>query len=166
MKTTLTYIKARIKIDDQSGCWEWQGCKSGGYGIRFEYIGMENGKQVRKAYLIHRAIWELMNGPIPNGLCILHKCDNPPCCNPDHLFIGTKGDNNDDRDRKGRTVFVRGEQHGKAVLNEDAVREIRRQLESRGEKKRGLITELAKEFSVSPWAIQCVIKRKTWIHVK
>ncbi len=75
-------------------CWEWQFSKyKNGYG-KFSHL--------RKSNYTHRISWELKNGEIPKGLCVLHKCDNPCCVNPDHLFLGTIGDNNHDRDVKGR----------------------------------------------------------------
>ncbi len=54
--------------------------------------------------MTHRVAWEDANGPVPDGKCVLHKCDNPPCCNPEHLFLGTREENNADRDAKGRTA--------------------------------------------------------------
>ncbi len=75
-------------------CWEWQGRRyPTGYG--------RSGHQVYS----HRRSWEITNGPIPRGLHVLHKCDNPPCVRPDHLWLGTHADNMHDRDRKGRDRF-------------------------------------------------------------
>ena len=85
---------ARGLVVRESGCIEWTG-----YTIRCGYGRTPaNGKQT----LTHRLAWELANGPIPDGLFVLHSCDNPPCCNIEHLWLGTKGDNNADRDAKGR----------------------------------------------------------------
>lgn len=75
-------------------CWEWIGLKNEtGYGTL-------TVRQQR--WLAHRLSWTLHRGPIPNGLCVLHKCDFPPCVNPDHLFLGTRTDNHADMIRKGR----------------------------------------------------------------
>ncbi|MBN9687145.1 MULTISPECIES: HNH endonuclease signature motif containing protein [unclassified Corallococcus] len=87
---------AKVDRTNASGCWEWQGArlKSGGYGA-FR-IG---DKTVRAS----RLAWELTHGPVPEGLIVRHlACDNPPCCNPAHLALGTMQDNVDDKDRKGR----------------------------------------------------------------
>lgn len=78
----------------ENGCWVWFGQKDkGGYGVFWFY-----GKQCRA----HRASHELYAGLIPAGMCVLHRCDNPACVNPDHLFIGTRKDNTQDMLRKGR----------------------------------------------------------------
>lgn len=75
-------------------CWEWNGNRSPyGYGR----------KRIKTVlYQTHRLAWAWVNGPIPAGLCVLHRCDNPPCCNPRHLFLGTQVDNNNDTISKGR----------------------------------------------------------------
>lgn len=81
-----------------NGCWEWKGSKiPTGYGHL-------NWETCRNAYA-HRVSWILANGEIPDGLCVLHRCDNPPCVNPDHLFLGTMADNIRDRDAKERGKF-------------------------------------------------------------
>lgn len=82
---------------DSELCWEWQGYRTvAGYGhISF---GRSNRNQMRS----HRVSWQIHYGSIPNGLWVLHKCDNPPCCNPNHLFLGTPKDNFDDMCQKGR----------------------------------------------------------------
>ena len=92
-------VKEKIenKITKKGSCWVWNGEKfRSGYGrIRIHW----------KKYTLHRVVFELYIGPIPKGLCVLHKCDNKPCINPEHLFLGTKADNAHDRDRKGRTIL-------------------------------------------------------------
>jgi HNH endonuclease len=81
-------------IDKSDNCWEWTASTTKqGYGhLTFRY----------RTLYAHRAMWECINGEIPDGLDVLHKCDNPPCVNPDHLFLGTHQDNMKDRDLKGR----------------------------------------------------------------
>ena len=98
----------------ENGCWEWQRGKIGmGYG----HISYRGNK-----LLTHRLMWELHNGTIPYKMCICHHCDNPPCCNPDHLYLGTYKDNNIDTVIKGHHI------NGHAKLTENDVREIRRLL--------------------------------------
>lgn len=93
----------------KDGCWIWKGLKhSSGYGIFFID---------RKRFCAHRISWQFRYGDIPKDICILHKCDNPPCVNPKHLWLGTKADNSIDMIKKGRCT---------AKLTENDVLEIRR----------------------------------------
>lgn len=78
---------------ESNGCLEWQGSKRGGYG-RVTTQG--------KGWTVIRLLWTLLHGEIPEGSVIRHTCDNPACCNPEHLTIGTQGDNMEDRFRRGR----------------------------------------------------------------
>jgi hypothetical protein len=90
----------KVRKSDQ--CWEWIASKTrNGYG--FFHRG---GRVDRKPIRAHRLSWELHNGPIPDGLWVLHKCDNPCCVRPDHLFIGTRSDNMKDCAAKGRIHTV------------------------------------------------------------
>lgn len=93
----LTYIDQNSS-DQPNGCRLWLREKRHGYG-RIRYGGKQRA--------LHRVIYELKIGPIPNGLCICHKCDVRNCINPEHLFIGTSAENNADRNNKGRTVSIR-----------------------------------------------------------
>ena len=108
------------KVDKKGpdDCWEWMGAKiPRGYG-EFSVSG--------KNKYAHRISWRLTNGPIPKGMCVLHRCDNPSCVNPAHLFLGTNTENMRDRDRKGRQA--RGKDHGMAKLTPQDVGEIRKML--------------------------------------
>lgn len=91
------------KVEQGPGCWEWMAGRDSATG----YGRIRIGRAGSKHQLAHRVSWELANGPIPDGLWVLHHCDNPPCVNPAHLYLGTTIDNNRDRDARGRTA--RGE---------------------------------------------------------
>ncbi len=116
---------SKVDLSNPFGCWLWlAGTKDKGYGAFWVDDRMEGA---------HRVAWELTRGPIPDELCVLHSCDNPPCVNPTHLFLGTILDNNEDMLNKGRNYVGGsgeaapcGEAHWKAVLTDAAVLEIRR----------------------------------------
>lgn len=91
------------RVDKSGPCWIWTGAQ-GHHGYGRIGIGGHDGPTV----LAHRVAWELSNGPVPEGLCVLHRCDNPPCVNPDHLFVGTQADNIRDCKEKGRMRNGRG----------------------------------------------------------
>jgi hypothetical protein len=94
MRLGLIKILSNVKVNER-GCWVWQGgCNpTWGYG-HTSWRGA--------TYAVHRLLWELMKGPIPVGKILCHTCDNPPCCNPDHLWIGTDQENHVDKTTKGR----------------------------------------------------------------
>ena len=97
-------------------CFEWQGgTNAKGYG-RY-WIG-------ERGYSVHRLVWEVINGPIPEGMCVLHHCDHPGCVNPRHLWLGTAGENNTNRAAKNRGL--NGGKNHRARLTEDEVRSLRR----------------------------------------
>jgi len=98
------------KCEKTVGCWTWQHRTSGsGYG---------RIKRHRKEMPAHKYAWEITFGKVPDGLLVLHRCDNPLCIRPDHLFLGTQSDNITDCAKKGR--------HPKSKLTADQVREIRK----------------------------------------
>jgi hypothetical protein len=87
-------LRAHVKIDKKTGCHLWTGYRGPrDYGVI--WVG-------RSPKFAHRMAWELKHGPVPDGMVVMHTCDNPPCCNPEHLMLGTPGDNNRDRVKKGR----------------------------------------------------------------
>lgn len=109
----------------------------------------------------HRVSWMLANGPIPAGMVVCHRCDNPPCVNPDHLFLGTQIDNMRDRSKKGRGNHRKGSRHGRAKLTEQDVRVIRSRYAT-GDWKQ---SDLAAEYGVSQPLIGHIVRRVTWRHI-
>ena len=141
-------IERQAKRRD-NGCLEW-----GGHRNRWGYGKIGIGRNT--TFTVHRVVWELLHGKIPCGLFVLHKCDNPPCVDPNHLFLGTAKENTLDAVRKGR--MARGERASQSKLTPDQVREIRRIYASGGI---GCHT-LAKQFSVSPPSIHSIVRKKNW----
>ncbi len=137
-----------------TGCWAWIGSGRGGHGLHiyggFTYAG-ENWYAHRFSYLFY-------NGPIPDGLWVLHHCDVPFCVNPTHLFLGTPRENNADRDRKRRTAV--GSRHGNKRLTEEQARTIRED-SAQGKSQR----RLAQEFGIGKTTVRDILQRVTWTHV-
>lgn len=149
--------KFRACIDRSGGpeaCWPWIGkCQTGGYG-RFE----GGSKLKRRSCLAHRLAWTLKNGPIPKGLNILHSCDNPPCCNPAHLFVGTHRDNMADMTAKGRSTH--GDRNGRARLTAAEVLEIRAAWAA-GRNQ----CQIARSFGVTNSQVHLIVTGKSWGHL-
>lgn len=143
-------FKDKFNIDP-NGCWIWNKFKlKSGYGTT---------AQNKKTYLAHRLSYLLHVGMIPKGLWVLHKCDNPSCVNPDHLFLGTHQDNTDDKVSKGRQL--RGDSHNMSKLTEDEITAIREFPKFRGA---GVI--LAKRYDVTPSMISYIRNGKSWKHLQ
>ena len=135
---------------NKNGCWEWIGCtNSRGYGI----FNRDNVPG-----LSHRFSWEIAYGEIPVGLSVLHKCDNRKCCRPDHLFLGTRADNNYDMVAKGRNI--RGNRVKNARLNVEDVLKIRNLKGTKTHKEMGEL------FGVSKECVWHVINNRNWKWVK
>lgn len=134
-------------------CWVWTAYRNPfGYGE----VGRKNPRRVEST---HRVSWELHAGLSAGDLCVLHKCDNPACVNPTHLFLGTRSENMDDKVRKGRQH--RGERSPNAILRESDVPEIRRRLAS-GESQ----SKIGAAFGVKRVAISAIATGRAWKHVK
>ena len=142
---------------DRSGsdCWPWRGyiCKAG-YGT-VKWRG-----QMSRA---HRVAYELAVGPIPDQALIRHGCDNPPCCNPAHLALGSPLDNMADKMGRGRwrgNATSIGEKHVRAKLTADVVRSIRAAYAAGTTS-----SQLAREHRVHPSTVMQVVNRLTWKHL-
>lgn len=145
-----------LKVKKTDSCWLWTANKNKiGYG----YFWM---KVANRQLLAHRVSYELFVGSIPCGLLVCHKCDNPSCVNPNHLFIGTHLDNMNDMFNKNRQSTCKsraGIQNGRARLSEDDVIQIRiiKNLKN---------IEIAAKFGVSPVTIEQIKNRRLWKHIK
>ena len=148
LKRRTTHFWTKTNPVSSHECWEWIGFKDGnGYG-RYGRI------------LAHRIAYELTLGEIPRGMAVCHKCDNPGCVNPDHLWIGTQADNVRDmlakgRDRRGPPR--RGETSNKAKLTSNQVREILQSTET--------LRTLADRYGVSGTAIHYIRHKRNWRHL-
>ena len=144
-----------ITINKTSNCWEWNGSKRGGYGRMI--IGSRTDG-TRKSVSAHRVSYELKYGEIPDGIEICHRCDNPCCVNPEHLFAGTRQDNIDDRQRKGRNITFVGEEQPRSKLTRKAVKDARWERAYKGTSYQ----KLADKYGVSKKTILNAINGKTW----
>jgi hypothetical protein len=149
MNIILSRFESKHEAVTESGCWLWTGSKNNkGYGIFCPS---------KKHELAHRISWQIANGPIRDGLCVLHKCDTPSCVNPTHLFLGTRLENIRDMDRKGRRIPASGELQGRSVLTEAKVREIRADTRK--------VKQIAASFCVGESAIRHVLAGRSWKNV-
>lgn len=151
-----TRLSRRVEVNGPDDCWPWRGSVDGcGYGTIHSRHGKPNAPE--KA---HRVAWEIANEQeIPSGVHVCHSCDNPPCCNPRHLFLGSAKDNAADREQKNRggdrRVF--GERHGNAKLTSDLAREIVKRVQS-GETK----TSIAKSYGISRRTVLNIVTGSVW----
>lgn len=144
----------------QEGCWSWKGpIAKGGYPVMScrRKVGSDRG---------HKVSWIIHYGPIPKRMHVCHKCDNPICTNPEHLWIGTFKQNNDDKIAKGRGRYgplpvFKGSLNPGSVLNEEKVKEIKKLL-NEGHSSYGI----GKEFGVSKTTILRIKNGVNWSHVK
>ena len=135
----------------ENGCWEFTSRTDGkGYGSIF--VGGRKGKNIS----VHRLMYEKFIGPIPEGKFVLHSCDNPPCCNPEHLFLGTHQDNMKDMRKKGRNYRTIGEKSGMSKLTTVQINNIRKS------KLNGVV--LAKKYGVSKSTISLIRNNKSRVY--
>ena len=150
------WSKVNIKNNTRE-CWEWQGAKKPrGYG---------NVKVNKQYFSAHRVSFILANGPIPEGYIVCHICDNPSCCNPTHMMLGTHKSNTADmliknRQKKKHTA-ARGEGNGKSKLSEENIRDIRKIYAAKIMNQ----YELAVKFGVTQPTIGHIVRNETWRHV-
>lgn len=153
---------ARKKIEEnifinELGCWVWKKSKQPfGYGI----ISI---KLEKKSFIgsVHRVSWILYIGNIPEKMRVCHTCDNPSCCNPKHLFLGTAKDNTRDMIKKGRHLFdFVGEKNNTAILNDEIVLEMRK-LRKKGMK----VVEIAKRFQLKYYTCLDAVSGRNWKHI-
>jgi hypothetical protein len=157
MKKLSDRFWAKVRIgDSKDSCWEWLGYKNpGGYGR----IGI--GKRSDGHEIAHRVSWILHNGVIPEGMFVLHACDNRGCVNPHHLFLGTQADNVHDCQRKGRSAggSSKGSNNPNSKLTQQEVDEIRATYKS------GVMYQyqLADLYGISQAQVSLIIRRESWI---
>lgn len=138
----------KVGCETATGCWEWTGTRRGdGYGMLWEEGAMKRA---------HRISWCLHYGPIPDGLCVLHRCDNRTCVNPAHLFLGTRTENQQDMARKGRSNI--GTKNPFAKLTVCEVREIRERYAQGGISHK----QLGANYDVHATTICRVLTGFTW----
>ena len=146
-------LSDKFKIDQITGCWNWINYKSPtGYGV------IKYGKH--HTYRVHRLMYFLWFSDFKDDMVVCHKCDNPSCINPEHLFLGTQLDNIRDRNLKGRTSRLGapiGSRNGGAKLTDENVKYIR--------KSKLSVIDLANKFSVSDTTISNVLNRVSWRHI-
>jgi len=138
-------------IKQDNGCWLWsKSLHKDGYG----HLSYQ-----RKYWLASRLAWTLTHGNIPERMCVCHKCDNPACINPDHLFLGTHAENMGDMKTKNRRKNINtGEKNGRAKVKQDDVLKIRHLYKTRQANQ----VQLAKEFGISQSSISAIIRKKIW----
>ncbi len=133
-------------------CWHWLGgTRAGGYG----YMWFKG-----RLWRAHRLMWMLVHGAVPEGLLVCHKCDEPSCVNPDHLFAGTHDDNMQDASDKGRMPggFIRGEAHAGSKLTEATVLAIRDECATSSQRA------VAARYGISQRQVGRIVRRDSWRH--
>lgn len=144
---------SKVKIGDPEECWEWQGAKLSGYGR------VPLGRRAQYAFA-HRMAYQIAVGPIPEGLCVLHSCDNRPCCNPGHLHTGTRGDNI--REAVERNRQARGESSGKAKLRSIDILTIQELYATGGVSQQ----DIGNRIGISRREVSHILRGECWGHLE
>lgn len=158
----LAYFKARAKPGvGANDCWGWEG-PADPYGLvgSFPRRTRADGSTYGKSGAAHRFSYWLYKGPLYEGFLVLHSCDNPPCCNPRHLSLGTTKRNAEERSERGRQP--RGEGSVRAKLTDEAVRDIR----ARYVPRKVTLAQLAADHRVDLSLVYLVVKNRIWRHVQ
>lgn len=165
-------LNEKLLLNEDNGCLEWtaKAVHNAGYGK------ISSTREIGPLRA-HRLVWVLVNGEIPENLVVMHSCDNPRCCNIEHLSLGTRKDNMDDKMMKGRgtappihfgdnhplrknsELVSRGSSNGNSKLSEEIVKYI---LLSKDKS----LSQLSRELDISKTTISCIRNRKTWKHVE
>lgn len=166
MKDVQNRFWSKVRKTTDDSCWTWQAGRSknprGKPGYGCFYLGSRVDR-TRRMHAAHRVAWELTNGPIPDGMKVLHRCDNVVCVRPDHLFLGTQGDNVKDMIAKGRKVAARGSRQGSAKLTEEQVKQIRAAYQKGSRGPSGAVA-LACKYGVTRGTITDIATR-AWRHL-
>lgn len=144
----------KVQVGAPDECWEWKTKTTNGYGVL-----NDKGRLIGA----HRISYELHNGPIPEGMCVCHHCDNPPCVNPAHLFLGTDATNARDMVQKGRQSHegrLKGEAHHAAKLSASDVIQLRA-MAAQGISRR----KIAGIFGITVDHTNAIIRRRCWKHI-
>lgn len=147
------------KVDTSGDCWLWMGARQvSGHGV----LGIRGSKLGRA----HRVSYELCIGPIPPGMSVCHRCDNPPCVRPDHLFLGSQADNIADMKAKGRAGHAnypgknRGSKHGMSRFTETQVADMKARMRA-GEPRKTIMSE----YQIGDALLSMIATGKRWAHV-
>ena len=158
-------VLAKVVVDEKTGCWNFQGAKNeSGYGI----VGL--GGRSDGVDRAHRITYRHFVGDTPKGMFVCHTCDNPACCNPEHLFLGAAADNHKDMQKKGRGSPPPRNEHDigsyryNAKLDENLVSECRRRFKN-GESGYSIWQWLNGFFSIAQGPVYRMLNGKSWRHV-
>lgn len=167
-------VRFFASVKKSTGCWIWTGLRNKkGYGS----IAVWLGPSKRAMVLAHRWSWEHHVGKIPEGSCVLHRCDVPSCVRPEHLFLGSRTDNNKDMSDKGRRRSASGDANGRrkhpdnwpkgeaitgSKLSEEEVRRVRAEYVDGSTS----FVKLGKKYGVGRTTVENIVKGRKWKHVR